>query len=177
MTNARKSREKHRMEEKQIIDEQFEKERIKAMAAAYEVYTCTGTQTHKHGCDGNCGIRKLGDLEIQIIEEHKKWEERGMLPLGTLEQLKGMPGIPVDILKVSVALSALTKILTDKLGIDEDEMNFIYQKMYLERLVGLREANEDAIQEAHRHAQIAAPGSQVAPQLIVPENAKRKMMH
>jgi hypothetical protein len=175
MTNARKSREKHRMEEKEIIDNQFEQERIKTMAEAYQVFACSGNQIHAPNCDGSCEIQTLSDIEIQIIEEQRKWEALNMVPLGSLQQLPMMPGVPIDTLKMGVALAALTEMCVAKLGLDEDELNNKFREMYLEKLVGLREANQDAVKEAQRMQDIAVPGAQVPPQLIVPDNILKKM--
>ncbi len=173
MTNARKSREKHRMEEATIAEQQFEQERIKAMVEANEVFECSGTQVHNQSCEGDCNIRHLDPLEIEINEERKKWELAGMLPMGVPQQLGGMvPGVPIDILQTSIALAALTEAVYD-LGVDKDELNNKYRQMYLERLRTIREANEEAVAAAQNRSGIEIV--QDRKQLIVPDHIARKM--
>ena len=163
------------MEEKEIVNAQFEQERIAAMRANYEVFSCSGNQMHLHTCDGNCEVKKLNELEIEIIKEQVKWEELGMVPLGGLPQLPMMPGVPIDTLKTSMALSALTKMCVEKLGLDEDELDHKYQEVYLQKLRDIREANEDDMREAQRREGIAVPGAAIKPQIVVPDHIARKM--
>jgi|SRR6185295_1278353 len=174
MTNARKSREKHRMEESKIIDEQFEQERIEAMRANWEVYSCSGNQNHLPSCEG-CEVKKLLPIEIEIIKEQMRWEELGMTPLGSPPQVPQIPGIPTDSFKLSIAVSALNKMIVEKLGLDEEELNNKYRELLLERLVTIREANEEEMIAAQRRQEIAVAGAGIRPQLIVPEHIKRKM--
>lgn len=163
------------MERENAAKEEFEHERVKAMVERNEIFECSGTQIHEPSCDGDCEVKSLSDLEIQINEEVRKWAEVGMTPLGSPPQLQQVPGIPVDTLKTSIALAALTQLCYDKLGIDQNELNRKFQEMYLERLVNIREANQEAVLEAKRRAGIAIPGADVMPQIIVPENIRKKM--
>lgn len=167
MTNARKSRERHRVEEVKA----FEQERIDAMAARNEIYNCSGTQIHLPNCNGECGIRKLGELEIEINKEHKRWAELGMVPQGSMPQMPQIPGIPINTFKMETALSTLTQAVIEELGLDEDKLNERFQKMYLDRLVMTREANEEQIKAAKARAQIAPVD---LPNLLVPDYIKKK---
>ena len=165
MTNARKSRERRRMEEAEIERLQEEQKRMKEMADRNEVFTCSGRQEHFKNCDGNCEVRKLDPLEIEINEEHKKWDELGMVPLAHPPQIRGVPGIPVDYLKIEIALAALTEMCYE-LGVDKDRLNQKYQELYLNRIRTIREVNEEDVKEARRLQQIAI--SQILPQIEMP---------
>lgn len=168
MTNARKSREKHRMERAEMEKELVEEQRIKEMADRNEIFNCSGTQTHTPMCDEDCGIRVLDELEIAINDERKRWEELGMTPLGTLIQIgQQVPGVPVDMLQVSIALGALTELCYE-LGIDKEKLNKKYQEMYLDRLTTIREVNETSIREARAREMIAIPGANVRSPIILP---------
>lgn len=172
MTNARKAREKHRMEKLNAEEQAFEQERIRVMVEANQVYECSGTQTHNHDCEG-CEVRVLKDDEIAINEEMMRWQELGMTPIGSLYQLRQVPGVPVDTLKLEVALAALTQMCY-KLGMDEEELNIKFREMFLDRLTAIREANEEAILEARRRQAIAVPGADILPQIMVPDYIKQR---
>lgn len=157
------------MEEKEIMDEAFERERTKVMAEANEYFECSGTQTHEFGCDGNCEVKILEPIEVEINNELKRWEALGMVPLGGLYQVPQVPGVPVDSLKTSIALAALTEMCYE-LGIDKDKLNNKYREMYLERLTSIRRANEDRMKQAQSGIAVAQP-----PQIVVPDHIKAKM--
>lgn len=166
------------MEERDIELAEFEKERIKAMESRNEVYLCSGGQIHNHGCDGECGVRVLDPAEIAINDEHTRWEELGMVPMGGLPQLPGIPGVPVNTLKLEVAMAALTQMLYEVTDLDKDALNDKFRELYLDRITSIRETNQEAMIEARRRMNIAAPGADIVPQLIVPDHIKRKQdMH
>lgn len=172
MTNARRSREKHRQEREAMEFEQFEQERIEAMAARNEVYLCSGTQVHNDACEGDCGFRVLDDIEIEINNEHMRWQGLSMVPLGSLPQLPQIPGVPVNLLKLEVAVAALSEMVYEKTDISREELNKKFQEMYLNRITTIREMNEEGMIEARRMKSIGVQAQEK--QLVVPDYIMRR---
>jgi hypothetical protein len=171
MTNARKSREKHRRERELITEE----ERKKMMMESYQVYKCSGGLDHNPDCPGDCGTERLSDLDIAIHQERKRWDELGMSYFGSLRGT-GIPGVPVDVFLLEVSLFALIEYLQEKGVIeDQEEVDNIFRKTILERMTRIREANEEDIKRSRRQAGIALPVPELSPEIIIPDNIKRKM--
>lgn len=154
-------------------NEAFEQEKLKVMQENYQVFDCSGTLEHEDDCDGNCEVVKLGELDIQIHEENQRWNDLGMIPLGSLRQAPRLPGVPVDTFHLEIAFNSLLNYLRDKGMADPEELDEYYRQERLKRMTIIREKNEEAIL-ANRRRQSIAPGLEM-PQIEVPEYIKRRM--
>lgn len=151
-------------EETRTAAEQVEA-KMKDMAERHVVNTCSEQIWHTPECDGNCEEKALLPSEVAINEEIKKWNEVGM----------DLSGIPVDALHLEVAQGALIDYLVEKGLADRAELDEKYRQKFVERLRVVREANQDQVIEARRRAQIAVPGAQVMPDIVLPAQRRQKM--
>jgi len=168
--NARKARERHRMEQ----EHQAEQDKLQEMYDNYEVFSCSGSMRHLPDCDGNCEVLALTGHDRLIAEEGRKWDELNMAAVGAVPGMP-MPGIPVNTFDLENKVQVLINMLIEKGVATKEELDNAYAEFKYERMKATREANEDAIREAQRRAAIAVPGADLRPKIILPDHTKVRM--
>jgi len=170
MTNARKSREKRKLEETKKAEEQIAIDVAASMMEQYLVFNCSGTLGHLHSCDTNCGTSKMTDTEIELYEEKKRWDALGMEAVGKPHQMP-VPGIPVDIFHVEMSLLTLIDAIVEAGVLSKEELDAKFSENMLERLTRIREANEENVKAQRARMQL---GVSPTPEIILPPNVGRK---
>jgi hypothetical protein len=172
MTNRRVSKERRRMEADNIAKMEFERDQFKIMYENCQIFECSHNLQHLPTCDGDCGITTLEGLDREICIELKKWDELGMKAMGTLPE-SPFPGIGVEIFHMELSQNTLVECLIEKGIFTREELDEKFKQHKLDRLVDIREMNEEQVKEARRRQQIAI--GDVEPKLVVPPTRRTRM--
>jgi hypothetical protein len=172
-----------RLREEKRLEREQEKQREEVMARAFEmkengeVFSCSKNLAHTEECDGNCGVEKLSDTELEINKEMERWHELGMVPYGLPVTLngRGIGGIPVEVFRMDVNNAVIVDILVEKGIATKDELNVKFRELLLGKLVEIREANQDQIKAQNARNRIAVPGAGGPAEIIVPGQYREKL--
>jgi hypothetical protein len=171
LTNARKSRENRKLEREKLAEQQWEEEKLQSMRENYQVFECSGSQQHSPDCDGGCDIVTLEGYDLEIAKEGQRWNELGLMAVGTLPQTP-IPGVGVNTFHLEIALNALLEAVIEKGLATKEELDESYAKAKLERMQEIRRINEPKIVEARQRARVGLPTEE--PQIILPTERRTK---
>lgn len=144
-----------------------------AMGEENKAFACSRSLKHTPNCDGFCGTVELSDLEVELNEERRLWDEAGMKPIGTIYGPGVPPGIPVDVHHVEVSVAAIIETLIENGIVTRENLNNHFQRMMIDRLRNIRLSNEDAV-KAQRTQELK---QKITPPIFLPDHFNRKKPH
>jgi hypothetical protein len=115
----------------------------------HAVNNCTQeADSHSDDCDGSCGTHTYTDLEVDLINELKKWRRMGKQIIGVPDVLEGKipeSGFRIGLFDLDCRVMALVKVIKDRNLLTEQEMDVAFQEIKLAKLQSARKIMETAV--------------------------------